>query len=190
MPILLKTDYILHLWLKEVPDYTSGFCQLVLIASLIATLSNLLDQVARAYGKIRKYQIVVSLFLFLNFPMSYMVLKLGGSPLATMWVNVGVQSILLFVRLQLTGRMIQMTCMNYLGNVLVRVFAVTIVSIVLPLVVCVLLGNSFASFVLVSLASICCVCMSAYILGMDKNEKQYVLSVMSVVIKKVKRENV
>ena len=48
LPIILKMDYILHLWLKDVPDYTTGFCQLVLVSSLVSTLSNLMAQVARA----------------------------------------------------------------------------------------------------------------------------------------------
>ncbi len=187
LPILLKMDYILHFWLKEVPDYTSGFCQLVLIASLSSSLSNLLAQVAKAYGEIRNYQIIVSTFLFLNFPLSFLVLKMGYSPLATMWINIGIQTILLFVRLRLTGRMIQMTYADFLKNVLVQVFVVTVVSVVFPLVVRELLDNSFISFVLVCFISVVSVCLTTFILGMDKDERHYVLSALSTVVKKLKR---
>ena len=132
LPIILKMDFILHLWLKEVPDYTTGFCQLVLVSSLVSTLSNLLAQVARAYGKIRNYQIIVSIFLFLNFPLSYIVLKFGGSPLSTMFVNIGINAMLLFVRLRLTNRMIQMTYGSFIRNVLFPVIIVTAVALVIP----------------------------------------------------------
>ena len=186
LPIILKMDFILHLWLKDVPEYTTGFCQLVLVCSLVSTLSNLLAQVARAYGKIRNYQVVVSLFLFMNFPLSFIVLQMGCSPLATMCVNIGIQGALLFVRLRLTGKMIQMTYGNFIKNVLLQVMMVTVLALVIPLAICSLLDNSFVSFIVVCLVSFVSVCLSTYGLGMNANERQYILSIISKVIKKVK----
>ena len=166
LPIILKMDFILHLWLKEVPNHTTGFCQLVLVSSLVSTLSNLLAQVARAYGKIRNYQIVVSIFLFLNFPLSYIVLKLGCSPLSTMCVNIGINAMLLFVRLRITNRMIQMTYGNFIRNVLLPVIIVTAVALVIPLTIYSMLDNSIISFIIVCLVSFVSVGVSTYALGM------------------------
>lgn len=179
LPIILKMDFILHLWLKVVPDYTTGFCQLVLVSSLVSTLSNLLAQVARAYGKIRNYQIIVSIFLFLNFPLSYIVLKLGYSPLSTMWVNIGINAMLLFVRLRITNRMIQMTYGSFIRNVLFPVIIVTAVALVIPLAIYFMLDNSIISFIIVGLVSFVSVGVSTYALGMNANERQYILAALS-----------
>lgn len=186
LPIILKMDFILHLWLKEVPDYTTGFCQLVLVSSLVSTLSNLLAQVARAYGKIRNYQIIVSIFLFLNFPLSYIVLKFGCSPLSTMFVNIGVNAMLLFVRLRLTNRMIQMTYGSFIRNVLFPVIIVTSVALVIPLPIYFMLDNSIISFIIVCLVSFVSVGVSTYALGMNANERQYILAAISKIITKIK----
>lgn len=186
LPIILKMDFILHLWLKEVPDYTTGFCQLVLVSSLVSTLSNLLAQVARAYGKIRNYQIIVSIFLFLNFPLSYIVLKFGCSPLSTMFVNIGVNAMLLFVRLRLTNRMIQMTYGSFIRNVLFPVIIVTSVALVIPLTIYFMLDNSIISFIIVCLVSSVSVGVSTYALGMNANERQYILATISKIITKIK----
>lgn len=186
LPIILKMDFILHLWLKEVPDYTTGFCQLVLVSSLVSTLSNLLAQVARAYGKIRNYQIIVSIFLFLNFPFSYIVLKFGGSPLSTMFVNIGINAMLLFVRLRLTNRMIQMTYGSFIRNVLFPVIIVTAVALVIPLTIYFMLDNSIISFIIVCLVSFVSVGVSIYALGMNANERLYVLAAISKIITKIK----
>lgn len=183
LPIILKMDFILHLWLKEVPDYTTGFCQLVLVSSLVSTLSNLLAQVARAYGKIRNYQIIVSIFLFLNFPLSYIVLKFGGSPLSTMFVNIGINAMLLFVRLRLTNRMIQMTYGSFIRNVLFPVIIVTAVALVIPLTIYFMLDNSIISFIIVCLVSFVSVGVSIYALGMNANERLYVLAAISKITK-------
>ena len=186
LPIILKMDFILHLWLKEVPDYTTGFCQLVLVRSLVSTLSNLLAQVARAYGKIRNYQIIVSIFLFLNFPLSYIVLKFGGSPLSTMFVNIGINAMLLFVRLRLTNRMIQMTYGSFIRNVLFPVIIVTAVALVIPLTIYFMLDNSIISFIIVCLVSFVSVGVSTYALGMNANERLYILAAISKIITKIK----
>ncbi|MBV3431134.1 lipopolysaccharide biosynthesis protein [Prevotella copri] len=186
LPIILKMDFILHLWLKEVPDYTTGFCQLVLVSSLVSTLSNFLAQVARAYGKIRNYQIIVSIFLFLNFPLSYIVLKFGCSPLSTMFVNIGVNAMLLFVRLRLTNRMIQMTYGSFIRNVLFPVIIVTSVALVIPLTIYFMLDNSIISFIIVCLVSFVSVGVSTYALGMNANERQYILAAISKIITKIK----
>lgn len=186
LPIILKMDFILHLWLKEVPDYTTGFCQLVLVSSLVSTLSNLLAQVARAYGKIRNYQIIVSIFLFLNFPLSYIVLKFGGSPLSTMFVNIGINAMLLFVRLRLTNRMIQMTYGSFIRNVLFPVIIVTAVALVIPLTIYFMLDNSIISFIIVCLVSFVSVGVSTYALGMNANERMYILAAISKIITKIK----
>ena len=182
LPIILKMDFILHLWLKEVPDYTTDFCQLVLVSSLVSTLSNLLAQVARAYGKIRNYQIIVSIFLFLNFPLSYIVLKFGCSPLSTMFVNIGVNAMLLFVRLRLTNRMIQMTYGSFIRKVLFPVIIVTAVALVIPLTIYFMLDNSIISFIIVCLVSFVSVGVSTYALGMNANERQYILAAISKII--------
>lgn len=186
LPIILKMDFILHLWLKEVPDYTTDFCQLVLVSSLVSTLSNLLAQVARAYGKIRNYQIIVSIFLFLNFPLSYIVLKFGGSPLSTMFVNIGINAMLLFVRLRLTNRMIQMTYGSFIRNVLFPVIIVTAVALVIPLTIYFMLDNSIISFIIVCLVSFVSVGVSTYALGMNANERLYILAAISKIITKIK----
>ena len=186
LPIILKMDFILHLWLKEVPDYTTGFCQLVLVSSLVSTLSNLLAQVARAYGKIRNYQIIVSIFLFLNFPLSYIVLKFGGSPLSTMFVNIGINAMLLFVRLRLTNRMIQTTYGSFIRNVLFPVIIVTAVALVIPLTIYFMLDNSIISFIIVCLVSFVSVGVSTYALGMNANERLYILAAISKIITKIK----
>lgn len=186
LPLILKMDYVLHLWLKIVPEYTTGFCQLVLACSLVSTLSNLLAQVARANGEIRNYQLAVSFLLFLNFPFSYLVLKTGASPLATMGVNIGIQTLLLFARLRLTGRMIQMTYMDYITNVLVKITLVTFISSVVPLIVCYLHDNSFPGFMVVSIVSFISTCTSIYYFGMNKNERIFINNLIRKSINRIK----
>ena len=53
LPVMLETDYILSLWLKEVPPYASAFVQLQLAYALVDVLvyTNLI--LNNATGKIK-----------------------------------------------------------------------------------------------------------------------------------------
>lgn len=79
-PILLFCKEILSIWLVNVPDYAVVFTQLVIIASFTEALSAPLWTAIGATGKVQKYQILVSLIVFLDVPLVYVAFKLGMHP--------------------------------------------------------------------------------------------------------------
>ncbi|MDF5533749.1 MATE family efflux transporter, partial [Vibrio parahaemolyticus] len=95
MPILVQTDYILKLWLGNVPENTEKFVKLVVIDSLIISLSGVIMTTFQATGKIKLYQIVVGTVILLNLPVSYLALKLGGAPSIVYYVAISISLIAL-----------------------------------------------------------------------------------------------
>lgn len=77
IPLLLNTDYILSIWLKEVPRYSSIFTKLVVLESLFGMLQNILWIVANATGNIKRSQLYGRLFTFMVFPISFLMLEFG-----------------------------------------------------------------------------------------------------------------
>lgn len=63
IPLILSIDYILKVWLKDVPAYTNEFCTLIVYVFLILQLYPGINRAILAVGKIRNYQIVISLLL-------------------------------------------------------------------------------------------------------------------------------
>lgn len=185
MPLILNMDFILHIWLKDVPEYATGFCQLVLICSLVSSISNLLAQVARAYGKIRKYQIYISAFLFLNFPISYLALKTGASPLITMVINIFIQIILLFVRLYITKPMIGLSIIDFTKKVLFPIIKVTIISAILPCLCAYNLQTIWIHFIIICVISLACSIICILTLGISIDERAYIKSSLKQVINKL-----
>lgn len=185
LPLILNMDFILHLWLKDVPTYTTEFCQLVLLCSLVSSISNLLSQVARAYGKIRKYQIYVSAFLFLNFPLSYVVLKIGASPLATMLVNIGIQAALLFVRLYLTKEMIKLSIIDFTQKVLLPIIKVSVLSLILPSILFYYMSVGWLELITTSVVFLICSICSVMYIGISKNERENIIRLAINIIHKI-----
>lgn len=80
-PVLVNTSFILNLWLGDnLPKYVEEFSQIIIFISLIDALSGPFWITAHAIGKIKRYQIILSLILLLNVPLVYLSLKLGLSP--------------------------------------------------------------------------------------------------------------
>lgn len=77
VPFIFEMDHILHVWLKEVPDYTIAFCRMVLVAAIINQLTIGLQSAAQATGKIKAYQATVGGVLILNLPLAYILLNMG-----------------------------------------------------------------------------------------------------------------
>lgn len=78
-PIVFNIDYILSLWLGDVPAYTSQFCILVISIAIIEAIGAPLWMTIQATGKIRNYQITISSLLILTIIIGYALLKLGFS---------------------------------------------------------------------------------------------------------------
>lgn len=186
MPLILNMDFILHVWLKDVPKYTTEFCQLVLVCSMISSVSNLLSQVARAYGKIRKYQTWVSICLFLNFPISYIVLKLGASPLSTMIVNICIQALLLFIRLYLTRPMIELSIMDFIKKVLLPIIKITLISCILPLLCTYKLQANWSNFLIICIVSLICSIASIFVFGVSPKERLYIKEICITTFNKIR----
>lgn len=131
MPIFLNTDYILHLWLGQVPEYSEIFVKLILINIIIDGISNPLMIAAQANGDIKRYQIIVGSTVLLNLPISYGLLNFEYPPETTMYVSICLAFISLFLRLIELKRMIYLEVFSFLRYVLFRIILVTVVIYVL-----------------------------------------------------------
>lgn len=177
IPLVAEMHFILKLWLGIVPDYALVFCQLVVINALLDILSNLFATLAKAYGKIRNYQLLVSLFLFLNFPLSYLVLKMGG-PSYTVFIVYSVISVLLIVlRIYLISKMFHINVWkDYIKQVIYPVSKVGILSLVIPLLVWLSMDDGLSRFFLLSILSTVSVFVSIYTVGLNSTERVLVKS--------------
>lgn len=184
LPIILEMDFIIGLWLHDVPEHTTLFCQLILVCSLTACVSNLLAQVARAYGEIRKYQMIVSLFILLNFPFSYILLRLGASAEMTVIVNIAIQATLLFVRLLLIKPMIALSIRQFVRNSVLPIIGVTIISAVLPLAWKYYSNPTSVNSLITMFLALFTSLLSIIYVGMKKTERT---KVKQVIISKIRK---
>ena len=124
LPIIIETNTILTLWLKNVPEYTVIFVRLVLVFAMCEVLSGTQITALQATGNIRNYQIVVGSLQLLNFPISYLLLGKGYAPETTMYVAICLSLGCLFARLWFLHRQVEISIKSYFTQVLLNVCVV------------------------------------------------------------------
>lgn len=146
LPVLFNTDFLLALWLDEVPEMSVDFARLFLILALSESLSGPLMTGMLATGKIRDYQILVGGLIMLNFPISYIFLKCGASPLVTVYVAIAISQICLFARLYMLRKKMDFPVKEYIRRVYANIVVVTAVAVAVPLAVQGYIPEGFAGF--------------------------------------------
>lgn len=68
VPFVVEIHYIMHLWLVQVPPYTTEFCILMVIASFISLNNNIIYIGIQAVGRVKFYSFMAGTFSILIIP--------------------------------------------------------------------------------------------------------------------------
>lgn len=120
IPIIVKLDFILSLWLTIVPTYTSQFSKYIILSLLIESYSGPLWMAVQAIGNIKRYQIAISCIYLLNFIGGAVALYLGCSPISVFIIKIAVSICILFARLFLLNQMFDIFPKKFIKNVILR----------------------------------------------------------------------
>ena len=176
LPVLFNTEYLLWLWLGEVPAHTVLFVQLFLVFSLSESLSQPLITAVFATGKVRNYQIAVGGLQLLNLPISYLFLHFGAPLEITVVVSIVISQVCFFVRLVMLKKQISFSISSFLSRVYVNVLSVSAASVAVPLAVSVLYPGEGLSYFLVNAAVCVLSSLSAmYFVGCSSAERREII---------------
>ena len=130
IPFIANMEYVLGLWLKEVPGYTVAFAKLALIDALILSLTDPISTAVQAIGKVKWYQIIVSLWTLLNVPLSYLFLRLLKNELIPFYVAIVLSSCISFSRIIMFDCIAKYKALRYFLYVVLPCFVISIITII------------------------------------------------------------
>lgn len=185
LPILFETEFMLTLWLNDFPEHTVNFVRLILLLSLSDVLSNTLITLQNATGKIRNYQIAVGGALMLNFPISYLCLKMGCVPESVFIVALIVSVLCLILRLLFLRRMVQLPVKQYLYSVCLNVLSVSLISVIIPILVYSQMEEGWARFLSIIFCCMVCSALSIYLVGCSMSERKFILDRVRLIKKRI-----
>ena len=178
LPIILEANYILSVWLKDVPEYTVVFTRLVILAAIIDSMSYPLNTAIQATGNIKYFQLVTGSFLMLSLPLSWMFLRIGFPPETTMYVGIFISVCAQFLRIYFSIRIAKLSISDYFRNVLQRILFSILCSVIVPTIIVLIMEDSILRFLIVVSSSIIFSFMSFWLVGISDQEKQVFSSII------------
>lgn len=168
VPFLIETEYILNLWLGEVPPYAVLFIRLLIVERLIDSLNNGIAEVVFANGNISFYQITTNTVRLLSVVVGYFVLN-AGYPVYCLFICYIIASVFIVLFKQISLKKIQninskqIIRKSFLPSALITIFTMPIFFIDLGLHP--LLSIAIKEFYVVIII---------FIIGLSKSEKIYI----------------
>lgn len=175
LPIIYNIDYLLLIWLKEPPLYTSGFVVLCLINLLIDCISGPLMIGAQANGNIKWYQIIVGTIILLNLPISYIIILYYKNPIIIFYTSITISIFSLFVRLLFLKNMISLSINLFLRKVIYPIATITLSSIISVNILMYFINSSIIdNFFFRSAILLILIIISIIIFGLSKTEYYFI----------------
>jgi O-antigen/teichoic acid export membrane protein len=176
LPVILNADYVLGLWLKDVPAHAPLFVQLFLVFALSESMSNPMITAMLATGDIRRYQLVVGGIQLLNLPVAYVCLKMGAMPEVTVIVAIVMSQICLWARLMMLNKATGFPIMPFVSDVYVTLLLkVVCVTLAFSLPVNMLKPEGFAGFALSAGTCVIVTLLVVWLLGLQPDERQWAI---------------
>ena len=178
LPVLFNTEYLLSVWLKEVPAHTVLFVRLFLVFALCESISNPLITAQLATGKIRNYQLVVGGLMLLNIPVSYVFLRYGAAAEVTVAVAIAISLICLAARLMMLRGMIGLSIRKFVTDVCLKIVQVVVMSLILPVALYDVLPEGFAGFLISATICVAVSVAAVLFIGLDGKEREELLAMI------------
>jgi O-antigen/teichoic acid export membrane protein len=185
VPILLETEYILTIWLRQFPEHSVNFVRLVLILSLAEVISNTLMTLQNATGKMRNYQLIVGGLLLLNFPLSYLCLRQGFAPEFTYVVALIIAIVCMIARLMFVRKSAGLSMSAFIKNVVLNISLVAVCAFIPPYICRLILVEGFMRFMIVGGVSVISSIISILFIGCNKSERRFIYNKLSLVFNKI-----
>lgn len=187
-PVLVEAKYILNLWLIDVPDYTVEFCQLSIINNWISILFRPITIAIGATGNIMRISFINGSIYLLVLPLSYVFLKMGGSPIVPFVLNI----VLLFIGNSIFSmRIIKIQIPSFslslfFKKAVVPAVWVILISSILPFVLSFFLKYGLSKFLISFSSTLCWSALSIGMVALSKDEKLYLYSTLKLLLKKLR----
>ncbi len=172
LPLILECEFVLNLWLKNVPDYAVAFVQLTLVNQLVSIAFRTMMFSIHATGRIRAMSLINGATYLLVLPLSWILLRNGFSPITPFVLNIalltiGCLSTTNLVRLNIP----QFSAGTFLREVILRGGIFAAVAAAFPLWLSLQLGQNIGGFFAVGFASVGACAVAAPLILFNARER-------------------
>ena len=185
LPFFLEMDTILHIWLKNPPPEAVLFTRLALVETLINSISLPIATAARAPGRMKIYELTLGCIQIAIFFASWLVLIIGGAAYSVFVVAIVANIVMFVVRLLIVRMLIGLSLRPFFYQVAFPISVVTLVSAIPSFAIHFVLPIGLIFTCISVLLSVIITSISMYFLGLDKQMREKVHSIIISQIQKM-----
>lgn len=171
LPIMLRIDYILELWLGNVPESSNQFVTWTLIYSLIYTLTSPFWIAIQAVGNLKKYTIWTNAVYLMAFPLTYISFKIGFSAITALQFLALTRALHLVVSIVITNQFIRIGILQYLKKAILPIVKITILTLLILLITNLIIPQSFIGFLVMTIFSFITILLTIFFIGINQKER-------------------
>lgn len=168
-PFFVGGQWLLELWLGEVPAYAVAFTILLIVDNIIQSFNSGISTILFASGKIALYQVLINTLRLLSIIVAYVVLKSGAEPHALFYT---------YIVFSVIGVIASQWCLkrslNYDMNVLVRrsyIPSLCILFLFVPITLIPIDSINVIARIIISLIYLLAL---DFFIGLSSREKQFI----------------
>ncbi len=170
--VIINIDYVLHLWLEEVPEYTAMFVCFTLVSMTLRSMTGPITTAINATGKIMKLQLSAVISVLIGVPFTYIILDLGYPPYYIQIPAICLASVWLFYQLYILKQLVPIYSLRYFFfNVFLRCTAIFAGCLAIVYYIRSFFEDSFLTLIITSIISIVICGVAVAFLGMTKHER-------------------
>lgn len=134
VPISAELEFILRLWLKDVPEGTALVCHLTLISALTRVLFGSVNAIFQASGKNKWFQIVGSIIQLMCIPIGFILYRIGFPAITIIVLYIIGTLVDRCAILYLLHRILNFNVVRYVRNVHMSILPVVLCSIAIIII--------------------------------------------------------
>lgn len=186
IPVIIEMPYLFNLWLKNVPDFAIIFSRLILIGLFLEKFSFEITSAIRAVGKIRNFQVVETIIVIFNIPISYILFKLGY-PSYTIYIVAILISMLAFMgRLYFGKHVAELNIIHFLKNGVFPLIIPITLSVIIGFIINNQLKDSLYRLFLTFIFSMCALTLALWKYGLNDDEIKRIKKILITATEKIK----
>lgn len=174
-PVLLEMDFLLSIWLTEVPKGASVFCKLMVLGGLLDCLGEGISPLVNATGNIKRYVFIIHTVMLLGLPIAFLFYKLDCPPYTISIIFCCVSLICSILKIYLLHRIMKFDVSLFVKTSYVKIFLMS-----LPLIIYYFFydttGHETKFHILYGCLSEAFLLIVILVLGTDKRERDIIQS--------------
>lgn len=173
-PVFVAIEWLLKLWLGEIPEGTLLFCQLTLVSALIRSFSEGLPTLIQANGNIKIFQLVGSILELSCLPISAFAFYLGAPAYAIMVVYLAFTFSYLWVKLPMIKHFLHIDISPFIFKVYIPLFKTLVICIIFYCIGQMIPQIYGDNQIVLGIEALVVVSIAMYFILLDKHDRTFV----------------